>query len=186
MRESCEISDYEKIADIIMSHSEIDKIMSELLAEFINGSSELARKIDEKVKLSFEQKRVFLIEIIRAFEESSWKKELLLFLNKIQNLEQYRNKIAHGNTLREILRKKTIKEIPYLKNNSVFQKDWPQDIDIDDIYQNYNAILETKNPYLDTKYLIEGKTDNLYFLIDRLEQIPPNEIIEEMQNARNN
>ena len=73
-------------------------------------------------------------------------------------------------------------EIPYLRNNPIFQKEWPQDIDIDVLYCNYNEVLSTNNPYVKKEYLIKGKTDDLYFLIDRLEQIPPCEIIKEIKN----
>ena len=116
------LNDYEKIADVIMSHSEIDRIMSELLAVFIDDDIELSYAINDSAKLSFEQKRVLLMEVIKRYKDSNWKKELLFFLKTIQNLEQYRNKIAHGNTLREILRKNTLNEIPYLRNNPIFQK----------------------------------------------------------------
>lgn len=177
-----DLNDYEKIADVIISHSEIDKIMSELLAAFIDDDVELSYAINDSAKLSFEQKRILLTEIIKRYKDSNWKKELLFFLKTIQNLEQFRNKIAHGNTLREILRKKTLNEIPYLRNNPIFQKEWPQDIDIDVLYSNYNEVLSTNNPYVKKEYLIKGQTDDLYFLIDRLEQIPPSEIIEEVRN----
>ena len=174
------ISDYDKIADIIMSHSEIDNLMSDLLADFFQGGADLSYTINKK--LNFEQKRTFLLEIIKKYKNSTWKKELTLFLETIQKLEKIRNKIAHGNTLREKLRKDAIRKAPYLEKNPTFNKEWPRDIDIDALFDEYDNILKTKNPYIKNELKIVGRTDNLYFLIERLEQIPPIEIIKELEN----
>jgi len=172
-----DIPDALKVADMIVTHSDIDKQLTRLILAFARcESKDIIKLIENNHGLHFEGKRRILLSILEIYpEDEAMDKDgscmkilhqngqkLSNFLKDIQKLAQYRNNSAHSDVLEYILRKTFRKELemedPDLLEDENFCRltgvmDTNKIIDLNDDYRKYNQIID--------KYV---------FLIDMLEQ----------------
>lgn len=120
------IPDALKVADIIVTHSDIDKQLTRLILAFAKYSNDKIIKIIENNHgLHFDGKRRILMDILKNFPESEATDKdgscikilhqngqyLGDFLKDIQKLAQYRNNSAHSDVLEYILKETFRKEL---------------------------------------------------------------------------
>ena len=179
-----------RLADTIISQSDIDHLMFELIENFIecSGSEEIKEQLEKSI--TFEQKRALLSEILGQYSLDKdgdilnmLKKQnidLRQFVKDLQNTEKPRNNLAHDDTLREILlasmKEDLAEKDPELLKDERFCKltglgEIEKTIKINDIYHRYNEILKPYGFLLDV--LEQGCAEDL---VREILGLPPKEI----------
>ena len=171
-----------RVADVIITHAQIDHLLYELLLAFaINDStSEVETKI--RRRLRFEDKRALLLlilkgknlkandDVLKNLEEQGL--DFREFLNDLQAVEGPRNNLAHDDTLRGIYLKKYEKDLqnrqPDLLRNKRFRK--------------WSGINEIKNMtnINEEYYSYNEKLAKYEFLLDCLEQGLAEDLVKEI------
>ena len=167
-----------RISDTIISQSDIDHLLFELLCCFmkyeqLDDSKDLLEKA-----LKFEHKRALLGKILNKYSLDSdtgvlatlksLNIDLRRFIADLQATENPRNNLAHKDTLIEILKAKHKKELEDTKSNLLNDEKYceltgidriGEIVDIDNIYHRYNEILEPYNFLID--FLEQGGAEEL-------------------------
>ena len=181
-----------RLADTIISQSDIDHLMFELIKNFIRFSESEEIKKELEKSINFEQKRALLAKILSQYTLDkdgdilntlkNQNIDLKQFVKDLQNTEKPRNNLAHDDTLQEILlasMKDNLKQkdSELLKDKKFCEltglSEIEETIKINDIYHRYNEILEPYNFLLDI--LEQGCAEDL---VREILELPPREIVE--------
>ena len=140
------------VSDIIISNTEIETCVTELLSTYIKKCPSVDSRHRNIEEISYRDKVDFLKNILNLQEKSSINSYLLEFLDDISTANKFRDRTAHRNIYRELLKDAFIKHLKQSGNNLLLRSSqFVDDVELNnrdnkanirDIFNKFNRLVE--------------------------------------------
>lgn len=125
-------NDAEKVADIILTQARIEKLLTDIILEYIktDTTGDVISIVETSLGVTYNKK----LELVKLLANNQGNKDFIELLEKMGNL---RNKIAHRDIIGELAIKNFNKKLAAIEKIIGKQK-MNKNTDLDHIYEKYN------------------------------------------------
>ena len=146
-------NDAEKVADIILTQARIEKLLTDIILEYIktDTTGDVISTVETSLGVTYNKK----LELVKLLANNQGNKDFIELLEKMGNL---RNKIAHRDIIGELAIKNFNKKLATIEKIIGKQK-MNKNTDLDHIYEKYNKNEQKVRDFFSAD--IEEQIDNL-------------------------
>lgn len=146
-------NDAEKVADIILTQARIEKLLTDIILEYIktDTTGDVISTVETSLGVTYNKK----LELVKLLANNQGNKDFIELLEKMGNL---RNKIAHRDIIGELAIKNFNKKLAAIEKIIGKQK-MNKNTDLDHIYEKYNKNEQKVRDFFSAD--IEEQIDNL-------------------------